>query len=88
MKRHSNMEEIAKRIRDFIGDNFLFGDFNGFNDDTSFLGEGIIDSTGALELVSFIEETFNIHVEDDELIPEYLDSIHNITGYLGKKLHV
>ena len=53
--------------------------------DTSFLEGGIIDSTGILELVSYLEETFGIHVEDDELIPENLDSIANVVNYLKRK---
>jgi acyl carrier protein len=55
-------------------------------DDTSFLEEGIIDSTGVLELVGFIEEDFSITVEDEELVPENLDSINNVTTYLERKL--
>jgi acyl carrier protein len=55
-------------------------------DDESMLEKGIIDSTGVLELVAFIESTFEIKVEDEELIPENLDSIKNIVSFLGKKL--
>ena len=55
-------------------------------DDTSFLDEGIIDSTGILELVNFLEEDFGIAVEDAELIPENLDSIKNVTEYLERKM--
>ena len=76
---------IRPQIRKFIIDNFMFGNSNGVKDDTSFLGEGIIDSTGVLELVAFIEETFDLRVDDEELIPENLDSIDNIVGYLQKK---
>jgi len=55
-------------------------------DDTSFLEEGIIDSTGVLELVTFLEEEFEIEVNDEELIPENLDSINNVTAYLEGKI--
>ena len=55
-------------------------------DDESMLEKGIIDSTGVLELVAFIESTFEIKVEDEELIPENLDSIKNIVSFLEKKL--
>ena len=79
------MSDIKSIIRDFIVENFLFGSANGLNDDTSFLDDGIIDSTGVLELVTFIEENFKIRVDDEELIPENLDSIDNITGYLKEK---
>ena len=80
------MNETKIKIRDFIVENFLFGSANGLNDDTSFLDDGIIDSTGVLELVTFIEENFKIRVEDEELIPENLDSIDNIAGFLERKM--
>lgn len=74
-------------IRTFIIENFMFGNDEGLNDDTSFLEEGIIDSTGVLELVNFLEETYHIQVGDEELIPENLDSVDNITAYLNRKNH-
>ena len=77
--------EYKQAIREFIIENFLFGESNGLEDDTSFLEEGIIDSTGILELVTFLEETYGISVEDDELVPENLDSIDNVAQYLNKK---
>ena len=80
------MAEVKAKVREFIVENFLFGSANGLGDDTSFLDEGIIDSTGVLELVSFIENEFSIQVEDDELIPENLDSIDNIAEYLQRKI--
>ena len=80
------MSELKAQIRDFIIENFLFGNANGLKDDTLFLEEGIIDSTGVLELVTFLEENFEIQVEDEELIPENLDSIDNVTGYLERKM--
>ena len=79
------MSEKKKQIKDFIIENFLFGNADGLQDDTSFLEEGIIDSTGVLELVTFLEETFEIQVDDEELIPENLDSINNVTAYLERK---
>ncbi|BBO88590.1 acyl carrier protein [Desulfosarcina ovata] len=79
------MSETKSKIRDFIIENFLFGNADGLKDDTSFLEEGIIDSTGVLELVTFLEETFEIQVDDEELIPENLDSIDNVTAYLDRK---
>jgi acyl carrier protein len=80
------MSETKKQIKAFIIENFLFGNANGLQDNTSFLEEGIIDSTGVLELVTFLEETFEIQVEDEELIPENLDSIDNVTAYLDRKV--
>ena len=80
------MNQLKDKIRQFIVENFLFGQDNGLKDDASFLDEGIIDSTGILELVSFLEEEFSISVEDEELIPENLDSIMNVVAYLEKKM--
>ena len=77
--------EVSTIIRQFIVENFLFGEDGNLQDKTSFLESGIIDSTGILELVGFLEEKFEISVADDELIPENLDSIANVVGYLGKK---
>lgn len=79
------MKNHAARIRSFIIESFLFGNDDDLKDETSFLDEGIVDSTGILELVAFIEETFKIAVEDEELIPENLDSISNVVNYLGRK---
>ena len=80
------MSETRDKIRAFIMENFLFGNDQGLNDDTSFLDEGIIDSTGILELVSFLEEEFSISVEDEEILPENLDSIKNVVTYLERKM--
>jgi len=81
------MNEIKDAIRMFIVENFLFGKNGELEDNTSFLEEGVIDSTGILELVSFLEEEFSIVVEDEELVPENLDSINNVTVYLQSKLN-
>lgn len=80
------MEDIKTSIKAFIIDNFLFGAADNLKDDTSFLEEGIIDSTGVLELITFLEETYEITVDDEELIPENLDSINNVTAFLSTKL--
>lgn len=77
--------EINSTIRNFIIENFLFEEDENLKEDTSFLENGIIDSTGILELVMFIEETYGIGVDDDEIVPENLDSISNITKYIQKK---
>jgi acyl carrier protein len=87
MKVVVKMEHI-NTVRHFIVENFLFGDGESLKADTSFLEEGIIDSTGILELVMFLEETYDIKIEDDELVPENFDNLENIAQYLGKKLNV
>lgn len=79
------MSEVKNKIRTFIIENYLFGDDDGLEESTSFLDEGIIDSTGILELIDFISEEFSITVEDEELIPENLDSINNVAAFIGRK---
>jgi len=79
-----NMEYFSK-VREFVVENFLFGEGDALKADTSFLEEGIIDSTGILELVMFLEETFGIKVDDSELVPENFDSLEKITHYLDNK---
>jgi acyl carrier protein len=80
------MNDFRAKIRGFIVENFLFGNEDGVKDETLFLDEGIIDSTGILELVSYLEEEFSIGVEDEELVPENLGSINNVVAYLERKM--
>jgi acyl carrier protein len=84
-KVRSDMTGIIP-VREFLVENFLFGDSNNLSEDTSFLETGVIDSTGILELVSFLEQTYNIAVEDEDLIPENLDSLRGIERFLARKL--
>ena len=77
----------AEVIRNYIVDNFLFGDDDGFDTETSFLENGIVDSTGIMELVEFIEKKFNLKVEDEELLPENFDSVQNIVNFLKEKIN-
>ncbi len=79
------MNDIALPLRDFIRENFLFGQDAAFSDDDSFLEQGIIDSTGVLELVTFLEDQFKIAIDDDELVPENLDSISNLVRFVESK---
>jgi len=76
---------LQEDIRSFIVDNFLFGDEGGLSNDSSFVKEGIVDSTGILQLVAFIQEQYMIAVEDDELIPENLDSVSKVTAFIKEK---
>ena len=81
------MDSIAPAIREFVISNFLFGQDGGRLSDTeSFLENGIIDSTGVLELVAFLEQQFGISVGDRELVPENLDSVVNAATFVAKKL--
>lgn len=78
--------ETKDKIRKFVINNFLLGDDNQIlNDNASFLEQGIIDSTGILELVSFVQETFDIRIEDMELMPDNLDSLNKLEAFIAKK---
>lgn len=78
--------QLKSEIRSFIVENFLYGQSeNGFTDDASFLEKGLIDSTGVLELVSFVEEKYGISVADDELVPDNFDSVDKLTAFILKK---
>ena len=77
--------EIKDRVRQFILTNFYVADANALADDTSLLDQGIIDSTGVLEVISFLESEFAIAVADDEMLPDNLDSIARITAFVAKK---
>jgi len=80
------MPELTASIRAFIFKNFLFdAEESALKNDDSFLEQGIIDSTGVLELVEWLEEEFDIQVEDEELIPENLDSIELISAFIKRK---
>jgi acyl carrier protein len=76
---------IEQQLREFILTNFLYGRERCVKGEDSLAGEGIVDSTGVLQLVAFLEETYGISVEDEELTPENLDSIRSIIAYLGRK---
>jgi acyl carrier protein len=76
----------GKEIRDFIVTNFLFGEAGTLQEDTSFLSSGIIDSTGMLELIMFLENTYDVKIEPAEMIPENLDSIQRVVQFLTRKL--
>jgi acyl carrier protein len=75
------MTETRQRIRAFIADTFFV---ENFADTDSFLRTRIIDSTGMLELVAFIEQAFKVHVPDSELVPGNLDSVENLVNFLER----
>lgn len=82
------MERLNSEIRDFIVENFLFGQSLNFSEKDSFLKQGIIDSTGVVELISFVEQRYRISVEDDEIVPDNLDSIDNLCRFIERKTYV
>ena len=73
-------------IRDYILENYLFTDEQSeLDSNDSFMEKGIIDSTGILEVIYFMEDEFVLKVEDDEMIPENLDSVNNLVKFISKK---
>ena len=76
------MSDTREKVRGFVVENFLFGQAGDLQDTTSFLDNGILDSTGVLELVAFLEETFSIKIDAEETLPDNLDSIELICAFL------
>ena len=78
--------EIEREIRSFLVNNFLFGSAEALCDDESLLGN-VIDSSGTIELIMFLQDRFAITVEDEEIaIPENFDSLKNVVAYVARKL--
>jgi acyl carrier protein len=73
-------------IKSFIIENFLYGQDDAMlTEDVSFLDKGIIDSTGVLELVSFVEEKYGVSVGDNDILPENFDSISKLAHFISRK---
>jgi acyl carrier protein len=79
-------QDIRSAVRDYIEQNFLMGGSLAVADGDSFVEHHVVDSTGFLELVAFIEERWGIAVEDAEMLPENLDSLSAIDAYVRRKL--
>ena len=80
------VSSILTEIRGFVVENFLFGSEEEVpTDEASLLGSGIIDSTGVLEIVTFVESSYKIEVSDDEMLPENFDSLKNVAEYVKRK---
>lgn len=77
---------IRQELRKFVIDNFLFGCDGGLSDNDSFLENGIIDSTGVLELISFVEERFELEMAESDLTPSNLDSVNKLTRFVESRL--
>lgn len=77
---------VTARIRTFVVDTFLLGDDDGFDDGDSLIDSGIVDSTGVMEIVAFLEETYGIAIADDELVADNLDSIERLRKFVDGKL--
>lgn len=87
MNRVPTKDSVPEEIRRFVISSFLFGkDGADLSNDDSFLEKGIVDSTGILELIGFLEERFLIKVADEDLLPEYLDSVNRVAAFVSRKL--
>ena len=78
--------DIATKVEGYIKENFIFENPNKLERDQSLLDTGVIDSTGVLSLIMFLEETFEVSINDEELVPANLDSIDKIAIFMEKKL--
>jgi acyl carrier protein len=79
-----NAADIRRRVRSYVASNFYIGP-QPLADEASLLELGVVDSTGVLELVAFLERTFGLEVRDEELVPENLDSIDAICEFVSRK---
>ena len=77
--------DTKQRIREFVTTNFFVQDSASLTDAASLLDIGVVDSTGVLEIIGFLESTFGVVVEDDEIVPDNLDSIERIAAFVGRK---
>lgn len=77
---------IAQQVRQYIAENVLFDDGDTLDENVSFQESGILDSTGFLGLITFVETTFDIEISDDELDPENLETLSKISGFIERKL--
>jgi acyl carrier protein len=81
------MIDYTKKVREFIATNFLFeADQEGLDGVESLLESGIVDSTGVLEIVAWVEESFGFRVPDEDLLPENFDSVQRLAGYLARSM--
>ena len=78
-------EHIRTEVRDFIKTNFIYSDTKQLNDDESLLGSGVVDSTGVLELIAFLEGKFHVKFADSELIADNFDSVNKIISFVSLK---
>ncbi|HEU6449345.1 MAG TPA: acyl carrier protein [Verrucomicrobiae bacterium] len=82
-----NSMNLKDEIRNFVISNFLFGEAEHLEDDTPFMENGIIDSTGILELVMFLETTYKIKIQNEEMLPQNFDSIERVARFVSKKVN-
>ncbi len=77
--------DVRQRVRQFVVDNFYLSDASKLSDDALLVTSGIVDSTGVLEIIAFVEAEFGIRIRDDETVPENLESIERIAAFVGRR---
>lgn len=80
------LEAIQRKVHDYVAQNFIFDAHTMLGDDQSLLGSGVIDSTGILELIAFVEGEFGIHFEDAELVADNFDSVNKVAASIVRKI--
>jgi len=79
-------EQIQEEVREFLINNFIFDSSVQLGTEDSLMENGVVDSTGILEVIMWVEQNFGVHVEDSEVLPENFDSIGNISRYAERKI--
>lgn len=79
------MQDVQQRVKQFVVENFYVSDPSEVGDDTSLITTGLVDSTGMLEVIGFLESEFGIRIRDQEMVPDNLETIGRITAFVGKK---
>lgn len=80
------MADLRHELRSYIVENYLFGRGDDLKDTDSFWELGLMDSTGVLELISYLEEKYSVSLESGEIVPENLDSVEKLTIFMSRKL--
>ena len=80
------MGDLQHELRTYVVENYLFGQDDGFRDSDSFWELGLMDSTGVLELISYLEEKYAINLESSEIVPENLDSVEKLARFVRRKI--
>lgn len=79
------MEDVQQRVKRFVMENFFVSDPSEIGDDTSLIATGMVDSTGMLEVVTFLESEFGVRVRDQEMVPDNLETIGRIAAFVERK---
>ena len=78
-------QDVIADLRAFLKENFMMDEADTLGESTSFMENHILDSTGFIELITFVEEHWGVQVDDTEMVPENFDSLRNIDAWLARK---